>query len=73
MLIIDCTETLLANFHTAIDICRDSCSYYYHKCCYSKKYLLAKSAHKYYAAMMLGVNVFHHCSNSLTFARFVYE
>ena len=73
MLITDCTKTLLANFRRAIDICRDRCSYCYHRCCYSKKHNLAKSTDKYYAAMMLNFNVFHHCINSLTLARLVYE
>ena len=34
---------------------------------------LAKSIHKYYAAMMLRVNVLHHGSSSLALVRLVYE
>ena len=48
-------------------------SYCYRRCCYSKKHILAKSTDKYYAAMMLNFNVFHHCINSLTLAHLVYE
>ena len=38
-----------------------------------QNFILAKSTDKYYAAMILNVNVFHDCINSLNLARLVYE